>query len=29
VGKVGEMVPTIVMLKETVGEQVPDDGVNL
>jgi len=29
VGKVGEMVPSIVMFKETGIEQVPDDGVNL
>jgi hypothetical protein len=28
VGKVGDMVPTIVMLKETGVEQVPADGVN-
>jgi hypothetical protein len=29
VGKVGVMLLTIVMLKETGIEQVPDDGVNL
>jgi hypothetical protein len=30
VGKVGEMLPTIVMFKETGGEQLPaDDGVNV